>query len=357
MENLGSYWIKLTDAGMVKRKPRRPSKLQQSDFSEKFDYETLFYDYFIKKNSLYFIGPFISDQDANYLISLISINGISLDKLKFKIYKTKKVFKIIVDNFNINYSLMVGSLNLNPRVVLPYLDGKKVAYTLQKNNDIIWIADWIYEINRIHGIEDFLIYDNLSDKYNLEEISLIASRLKVNLSIVSVPYLHGPRSYNLNGVTSDWDSDFLQSAMFEHARYRFFDNSGILLNSDIDELIFFPSLVDDLIKSDVAAFTYSGRWAYISSKQKDAAVKGIIRHRDHNLIDLNVVCSNKWIVNLALLRDEAFLAVHGIINLTNQVKINNYFCHFSGISDGWKYKRDYLSPGGEGFVDLNCFDC
>jgi hypothetical protein len=342
--------ITFNDLNLTSRIPSRPPNLRQPDYDLLFDYHTFAYDYFIKNNTLFIIGPCLPTQLFNELCDNIIIND---ENLKDKVYTFNvfdRVFKLIVNNVSVGDVVSIYDKLFFPREISFDLGNERVAYTLQKDNNLLWIKDWILLLNKFHSISNFIIYDNNSKNYSIEELTIFLNFSNINIYIVPVDYLYGPGAHEVDGVVSNWDSDFLQYAMFEHMRYAFFNGKGYVLNLDIDEINFNNDLFHLLIVSNRPAISFSGHWAYIPRvKSSVFSDSNIVRHSDHTLLNKKTKCALKWIANLSMINSDAFLGVHSIINQPHVICIEQFYVHFMGITNNWKYKRGCFAEFGDDF--------
>lgn len=332
--------IYLSDIDVADRESKRPINLRQENFDELFESKIIFYDVFIANKKLIFIGPTSDAVVIDYAVNRIKINGNPIKNSNPKVYFTNKVLKIIIDLQEDIIEITTNKSILLPDTRPTFLNSKKVAYTIQKNNNLFWIKDWISINRQIHNINHFVIYDNGSTNYTHEYLyNFLKSDENIHITVVSIPYLYGPGAY----LDSDWDSDFLQYAMFEHMRYSFFQDAGLLLNIDIDEIVPSQELFNFFKQSNAGAIFFKGFWTYVPRGFKQQINFDSIRHSHHSLIDTSVQTPRKWVANLAKLSDDVFLQVHNIVDSKGIIKnfIGNkfYYCHFSGLTNGWKVNR------------------
>src|SRR5262249_39706879 len=98
--------------------------------------------------------------------------------------------------------------------------GRRVIFTMSKNNPIEWILDWARFNRDVHGADAVLIYDNGSTAYDSATLSA-ALKTVADIAcsvVVEWPYRYGPQGFN---SWDHWDSDFCQLGAWEHARWRF----------------------------------------------------------------------------------------------------------------------------------------
>jgi hypothetical protein len=270
------------------------------------------------------------------------LNKVPLKFLSFEIHRSPKVIKLIIYNVLPESIIEIDGFDIKIQKRTPSFSSQKVIYTLQKNNSLDWIRDWVlfYKVN--HKIDNFIIYDNNSDIYSIEMLDSLLDSLGIRFLLVKVPFLYGPGAFKVDQITSNWDSDFLQYAMLEHARLSCFDESGIFLNVDIDEYVLDISLFDKIINSNAPAICFKGIWTYIDKNIKNGidGKQPLLAH--HSLLNKIEVCPNKWIANLSKLSRSSFLEVHTFRNQLGVLSGDFYYAHMRGLSTGWKYARNAL---------------
>ena len=327
------------EVGLDEREYIRPQELRQSNYEEVFDKETFIYDVLKNNNKIIFIAPPLTKEQLEFLLDNSYIDNIKLKKLNVNIYKHSRLIKIIVsikNNFN-NCTVFGKEIIFDNG--LKGFDTSKVLYTLQKDNRIEWIVDWIKFYNKVHKPSLIVIYDNNSETYDIEELVKRINENDIQNCIVkSFPFKYGPGAFN----GSTWDSDFCQYAAFEHIRYNII-NQGYLLNVDIDELCYNPekiyeSVFDTIINKYNEKFNvyfFKGRWAYVCDKEKE-----IFLHKDHNCVEKELTCPYKYVVNLKQLEDKNFLGVHDVFYEKNKMVLEQFeYLHCRNINTNWKYKR------------------
>jgi hypothetical protein len=133
----------------IRRESTRPVEFRPRGFDEMFDDETLFYDLVIARRGgeqfLILIGPPL----LNLLepIEQAEINGRSLDSFAAAYYARDRCCDIWIRNFNheqLYLEFSFGSYLVTPQHSNNELyEGRRVLYTLSKDNEIEWIADWV----------------------------------------------------------------------------------------------------------------------------------------------------------------------------------------------------------------------
>lgn len=328
--------IYLSEINQPLRIGNRPKYQQQDTFNEEFDSEIFIYDIFSDLKRTYLIGPPSSLDVWNHFFQYAKFdrNKVSIDRVK--IYKNK-IDKVIINQHFNSLEFKGFSTKIRKNSFNTY---KNVLYSLQKNNHLLWIKDWIEWYKNNHKIDCVILYDNNSDIYDIEELRTLLNSFGLKSFVEAVPYKYGPSAHN----GSFWDSDFLQYAMFEHVRYFYCNNNAKLINSDIDELIFINTkrTIFDFIKKQNTYISIEGKW--LDFYQLPGNNKLTISHKLHNILNKHDTCLNKWAINLDGTADDVFLRVHEIKGC-NQVKItypNLFYLHHRCISNNWKSKREPL---------------
>ena len=102
--------------------------------------------------------------------------------------------------------------------------------TLQKNNKLKWIQDYINYYSRHIGVELITIYDNNSDNFfQLFQSVINKKKIKTNLKLIQWNFVY-------DGKINDKWYNSCQCCSLTHAYYKF-GKCDFFLNFDIDELI------------------------------------------------------------------------------------------------------------------------
>jgi hypothetical protein len=232
--------LRLPPEAAIKRESTRPVEFRQPGFDKAFDASTLFYDLILSSNkhgnNLIFIGP----PFLNLLPSFYGgrIGGRPLASITSNYYLRYLCSDVWVPNWDgeaVDLEFDFGSYRLTPQGAANHLyQGRRVLYTLSRDNEVSWIVDWVQFHARNHGANAVLLYDNASTKYSGEDLegSLREAFPSLEINVVHWPYKYGPQ-----GIKGWWDSSFCQAAAFHDARFRFLDSASSVLNCDIDELV------------------------------------------------------------------------------------------------------------------------
>ena len=123
----------------------------------------------------------------------------------------------------------------------PALEGRRILFTLSKDNELGWIREWAHYHAAIQGADAVILFDNGSSKYGVGEIeaTLRSVRGLAHAAVLSLPYRYG--ATDLAVLSNPYYGLFLQIATMSIALRRYAALAYGLLNADIDELTATPS--------------------------------------------------------------------------------------------------------------------
>ena len=342
----------------LRREPTRPAALRDDKFDAQFDATTLFFDAFqCGDGRVVLLGPPLFNLAPAF--AAMRIQALPSQALcAFEIRHLDRHMQIWVsappatDRLRFSGPLGEFEVAVAPAVPSPFR-GRRVIFTLSKDNEIEWIRDWIRFNRDIHGADAVLIYDNDSSRYTAAEL-LAAVRSVGGIAAAAVvhwPFRYGPQGTLARGL---WDSDFCQLGAWEHARRRFLGDARSAMNSDIDELVLCEesaSIFDRAERSRFGIVRYAGRWV-VATETRDRG--RLPRHRDFDialrpqmqrtrlLLKRDVVaCFPKWTLVPGRVPERTQWKVHTIGGwLPARLKTRDAsFRHFREIGGNWKYER------------------
>lgn len=334
----------LSDIGKHKRSSPRIESLRSIDYEEKFDYTTLAFDVFMSDDKLVFSGPPAYGLEEFFKKENFYLNGQSICHIPeiHLLDRTQRNWlwgDNDVQQFKWKYEDVEFNISVNHHCH-DLFRGKKVLFTLSKNNKFEWISDWIRFYKMIHKIDAVLFYDNNSDNYTLEELKkyLIEQNLGVDVVLVPWNFKYGPQGGMFADTKSaPWDSDFCQYGMMEHAKERFLKYSFGVINVDIDELIVGKN--DESIfcqLNNIPAIHIHGKWIESVPLDKSAPV----RFNNFFFYDRkNYKSDYKWCVSPQKIEYDAQWKVHTIKTKKIKITKNFYYLHYKAINYNWKIKR------------------
>jgi len=330
--------IPLEKFGFPKRLPPRQKHLRQESYEDQFDYETLFYDIFANNDRLFLIGPSNDDDTNSKILNSIYINN---EKINPNFYSSPKLIKIIIENFKKNDRLAINGLDIHVKnFTLKTAYGNTYAYTMSKDNNPEWIQDWIVSWNKHQGVTNFIINNNNSTSYTIEELNNYLYFENLNVYLFDSHNQKGPGAFN----GSAWDSDFFQDAMIEIARYKYIGGNGYMFNFDIDEICENFNIIEFIEEIKVKVLKISGLWSYVDSIEWDAINSfEQLRHKHHVHHLFDKKCPTKWVADLNKLSDNVICTTHDVSIDYKEIhnEIQHFYSHCSGITNHWKWHRPY----------------
>ena len=204
----------------------------------KIDIATLFYDIFLdpSTNCLIGLGPaFLNLKKDLFPMSVICRGS----KLKYELaeikgvtfFRSETLNEISTSQFEVDFHFET----FNQTVVIdPIFDmnfrsnpGYRLALTtVQKDNPVEWVHDWLLWHHRAFGVQRLILYDNGSE--NLDELiaQLSSKSLELEIVLVDWPFPHGVEPYK-----------YCQLGSLNHCRLRFPVPKGYCINLDVDEYL------------------------------------------------------------------------------------------------------------------------
>jgi len=211
---------------------------------------TIFYDIFYShdNSTIICIGPPLRNLKGVLELQEISCNGKQLRYSRPKLLKRNDLCNLVVIKvprllrrestvqLSFHFNLFEKAVEISQNHPLARENGKcpLTLVTLQKDNPLQWIRDWIRWHNRMHGVGKLILYDNGSREYGYDEL---------------VDALHG-EGEDFQSLLVNWDFPYgqpiggwgnnggiwAQEAALNHC-YLKYGHRGWLLNLDIDEYL------------------------------------------------------------------------------------------------------------------------
>ena len=217
--------------------------------------------------------------------------------------------------------------------------GRRVVFTMNRNNDLQWIRDWARFYALEHGCEAVLFYDNNSDRYGLADVDdAIRSACEgLEVAVVDWAFPYGVFDGRRELAYLIWDGFFSQRAIFEHARRRFLARARSVINADIDELAISQparSICEMVETSSTGLLRYDGWWI------ENVAPTGSARprHRDYYLRKRGRLdpVEPKWAVVPSRCPDSAQWSTHIVHGMAaDEASLDVSLRHFRAINTNW----------------------
>ena len=344
----------------VVREPTRPREHRGEDFDARYDATTLFYDAFRGRDGrAVLLGPpFLNLKPA--LAAMTVVAEPAGTACAFVIREWDRHGQVLVDVPDGTTHVALRSAIGTFRIAIAPSDvdlfaGRRVLFTLSKNNRLGWIQDWIRFARDIHGADAVLLYDNDSSHYRAEDLARAVGGVEgiAVARIVSWPFRYGPQGLDARRF---WDSDYCQHGAWEHARRRFLEAAASAQNADVDEMVVSPdggSVFEAAEDDPFGIVRYRGRWV-VGIGEPAEAPGAATRHTDFQTVlraemrrRLGILprdvlaCPAKWTLVPSRCPENAQWRVHTVDRWPAALRMSARFGyrHFREISDNWKYAR------------------
>lgn len=347
--------ISLPEDGPLQRHARHPRRTRPQDFYRSFDARQLLYDVFWDHEGkrILAVGP----APRNLKVHLARARWLAMpsgQQLTVTIHASISTMVVEMNGApqgtselqlqmdDMNWTVPVSE-NLQSRTA-----GSKILFTMNKNNDLVWIREWAEWHVKLHGTDTIFIFDNGSNLYDLEDIETVLEGVSglTRYGVIDFRHKFGPIDPAVK-IDPYW-ARFAQISSMNIVLRRLGRHAKGLLNLDIDELANAPegrSLYDVVEHVGEGLLILPGRWVE-PNKTSDGTGTGILSHSAFSLIHKDPKEGDsspvKWILDPK--RDWVDkLNVHpywhwvrGRPLFGKSLMPEALFWHFRGINTGWK---------------------
>ncbi len=349
-------------AGLT-RQLRAPARGRPADFLAAFDADTAFYDCFrhVDGTRVLLAGPPpIGIETAFRNARFTALPSRSALAARFHTSLSVMLTELVVPeaSTSIEVRFDTGKVELPIRPNLsPVLAGRRLLFSMNRNNDLAWIREWAAFHARTHGTDAVVLFDNGSTRYSAGDIAETL-RGVAGLAQVAVPVWPQKFGRTDPAVRPDpyW-AHFAQIASMSVVLRRYGALGAGLLNCDIDELcrpLPGGSIYDAAARARQGLVVFRGQW--IEAMAGEPAMGD---HRDFvmRLADPKRARSrpNKWALDPRR-RWVQRLGVHpywhwiaGRPPFSKTRPAGAGYWHFRGINTNWKGPRTAQRGDGTRF--------
>ena len=357
---IGLSSLELEPTGGLVRIPPRPSDQRNPDYETQFDYHTVLYDAFRSLDGewIVLVGPpfaKLAPVIVPALMRAFALEPSRIRQLLARALRMERGVRMRLRALDRHAQLWLRSgrsrgelppglfkqtgLEVQPNEHSRFR-GKNVVVTQSRDNDLLWIRDWVRFHAKAHGCNAVLFYDNASTRYEAADLEeAIASIDGIDTALViRWPFKIGPGGEG----RAAWDSDYGQYGLLEHARRRFLSTAGAVMSIDIDELVLTDngsSIFDTVRRSDTGYVRFAGRWI----ENATSAVPDPTRRRHQHYVYYREgpPAASKWAVVPGRCPHGVQWRVHDIHGMEPDSRASAAvtYRHFRAISTNWKYER------------------
>lgn len=349
----------LPEHGSLRRMLRAPTRNRPAAIAAGYEDRALVYDAFrYGIDQVLLVGPPPRNLATHYRTARYETGGRALEARHHVSMSTMvtELRDVPANAESVTLHLAGGSYEIGIGASLvEAFAGRRLLFTMSKDNDLDWIAEWAHWHQRVQGADAVLFFDNGSSAYGLDEIE--ATLLGVpgieRVSVVSWPWRYGVTDRAV--LNNPFYVLYLQVSAMSVALRRFGMAAEGIVNADIDELVATPSgtTIFELIRaSRMGLISMSG--TYIEPvPTPDAPAKRTHRHYQQRLADDRAARSRprKWAIDPSR-KWFGSLDVHPYMHwiegrpaFSKSTPRGVFYRHFRAINTNWKDERTAARPG------------
>ena len=235
----------------------------------------------------------------------------------------------------------------------PSFAGRRILFTMNKDNDLDWIRFWANHHATHHGTDAVVLFDNGSRRYGTGEIAHVLSEVPglQAIAVPSWPWAFGKTDPAVS-VDPYW-AHFLQIASMAVLLRRFGAAAEAILNCDIDELAHAPegaSIYALARGTSHGLLAMKGQWVEPvqepgTSPRDHADFPFRLRDEKARFCRAGkwaIEPSRPWLQRLGV--HPYWHWIEGRPLLAKRYAGGAFFWHFRGINTGWKESRQSSAP-------------
>ncbi|MGW8802913.1 capsule biosynthesis protein CapZ [Streptomyces sp. NPDC055775] len=335
--------VTLPLSSLFRREPPRKPEDRQPEYLEQFDARTLFYDAFQHGDDVWLSGPPVSNLKAPLSNGAWRVDGVDVTgDLGLRDWGRTQRSVIAGAGAGRELSFSLGNDRFSADIAPNESDlfaGQRTIITKSKDNDLVWIQDFLRYYHLVHGVTGIVFYDNNSTRYTPQDVADAIAEVDgiTTAVVVDWPFPFGPQG----GPNKIWDSDYCQYGLLEHGRFRYLSQAAGVISADIDELMLADdgrSVFDHAAESETGVVMFSGYWMAKATRTPMAS------DRQRRFTDYHHRSKGTTTVKWAALPgvvDEMTTQwrVHSVAG-SGTVKTDKiHHRHFAGVNSGWRYDR------------------
>lgn len=341
--------------GGLSRRPTKPELERPAEFWDGFDQFGLFYDVFrgVAGNRVWFVGPKSIDlEKALERAQAIGDQSGKKTKLSFVRCWTACVAYADLPELDDSLTIHIDGQEISTPIGISFANrfaDKRIAFCINHNNDLDWIADWAKFYHMEHGADAVVIFDNNSDAYDKADIAKALCDVK-GIEVVNVvdwPFQFGTMDRVGQAHGGNPYVRFAQPVMYMSFYLRLAALAKSIVNVDVDELvlslkgrsifefvekrIFGCAKFERFLVENVAEAPIDSNFSFDSFVYRNRAKLG----RQDQFKKWAMAPKKVWPKHMIALPNTHWLS--GIWNPYPVAK--DFRCyHFAGINTGWRAK-------------------
>ncbi|WP_431036499.1 capsule biosynthesis protein CapZ [Streptomyces sp. P6-2-1] len=341
-------------SGFRREPPRKPED-RQPEYLDQFDDRTLFYDAFQYGDDVWLSGPPVGNLREPLANGTWRVDGADVSG-DLRLHDWGRTQRSVVAGAGAGRELTFGlGYDRFSALIAPnesdLFAGQRTIITKSKDNDLVWVKDFLRYYHLVHGVTGVVLYDNNSTKYTPQDVAVAIAAVEgiTTAVVVDWRYPWGPNC----GPHKVWDSDYCQYGMLEHGRFRYLSRAAGVVSVDIDELVLCDdarSVFEHAEESPTGTVMFEGSWiAKATAEPMDPERQRRFVDYRHRVKGTTTV---KWAVLPALVdwRSTQW-RVHSVAGSNAEKNERIHHRHYQGVNNGWKYDRteEVVRPGTHTF--------
>lgn len=167
--------VTLPLSSSFRREPPRKPEDQQPEYLEQFDARTLFYDVFQHGDDVWLSGPPVSNLKAPLSNGAWRVDGVDVTgDLGLRDWGRTQRSVIAGAGAGRELSFSLGNDRFSADIAPNESDlfaGQRTIITKSKDNDLVWIQDFLRYYHLVHGVTGIVFYDNNSTRYTPQDVA------------------------------------------------------------------------------------------------------------------------------------------------------------------------------------------
>lgn len=362
----------LPESASLRRQPRAPNRKRPEKFWAQFEDRALFYDCFWHENGrdILLVSPPPCNLLGQYQVAKLVAQP-SGEAVSLEVFPARSTMVSVVRGAppgTTALDMKIGGQHFVIPVQANHADkfaGKRLLFTMNKDNDLEWVAAWAKWYAVMHGTNAIIVFDNGSTAYSLEDLEKTLAQVDgiETVCVISWPYSYGPHDPGV--IFHRYWANFLQVSSFVMMFRRLASQAYGMVNADVDELVGNDggaSAYERAKSSPEGLVIFKGTWVESIEQAQDRASLPHFAYRYRHRNKLRTICANKWALDPS--RDwcadlNAVPGVHRIYGVarsrfSSAPRLN--FWHFKAINTQWKQARATRLPLGDRQVRLTDLD-
>jgi len=233
-------WMEFPESTGIARGVFVPPECRSGEFDDEYDSRTFIYDVFFvpRKQAICLICPKLYQFKSVIKHGKFTANGEQLKPVVKR--RAGKSDEIWLPCKTHPETLRIQTGSFDHKIPVGIQDNETFrdlwcAVVKSKDNDLVWIKDWVDYHVKVHGLNGLVFFDNGSEQYSLEELHSVLINITglKKVRVLSAPFRFGSVTLPpYRHITK-----FLQSGLLNIARLRYLQSAAAVLNVDIDELV------------------------------------------------------------------------------------------------------------------------